>query len=286
MTASAVMDTLRRLGRIRSRDELYQRIVTPDIEHAIERMPKPVGSFGYDAWGYNEDAAKIGLGLIRWLYEKYFRVTAHGLEHIPAQGRVLVIANHSGQLPMDGLLIGYAMATNPNGPRAPRAMVERFFPTVPWLGSMLTGIGAVIGDPLNCTKMLEQDEAVIVFPEGVRGSGKLYKQRYQLQRFGNGFLHMAMNCHAPIVPVGVVGCEETMPSLANIAPLAKLLGIPYVPLGPLLPLPARVYLNFGEPIMFDSAPCSEEEVTERVERVKTAIRELIDRGLNERTSVF
>lgn len=286
MVASTILDSLRQIGRMTSREELYRRIVTPEIEEAIERMPKPVGSFGYDAWGYNEDSAKVGLGLIKHLYEKYFRVTAHGLENIPASGRVLLIANHSGQLPMDGLLIGYAVATNTHGPRAPRAMVERFFPTVPWLGRMLTGIGAVIGDPLNCTKMLEQDEAVIVFPEGVRGSGKLYKQRYQLQRFGNGFVHMAMNCHAPIIPVGVVGCEETMPSLANIAPLAKLLGIPYVPVGPLLPLPARVYLNFGEPIVFDSAPCSEEEITQRVEQVKDAIRGLIDRGLHERTRVF
>lgn len=286
MATSAILNTIRQLGQLASREQLYRQIVTPEIEDAIARMPKPVGSFGYDAWGYNEDTAKIGLGLIKWLYDKYFRVTAHGLEHLPAQGRVLVIANHSGQLPMDGLLIGYAMATNPHGPRAPRAMVERFFPTVPWLGRALTGIGAVIGDPLNCTKMLEQDEAVIVFPEGVRGSGKLYKQRYQLQRFGNGFLHMAMSCHAPIVPVGVVGCEETMPSLANLSPLAKLLGIPYVPLGPLLPLPARVYLNFGEPIRFDSAPCSEAEVTDRVEQVKDAIRALIQRGLAERQSVF
>src|SRR3546814_6220486 len=94
--------------------------------------------------------------------------------------------------------------------------------------------------------MLEQGEAIIVFPEGVRGSGKPYRQRYQLQRFGNGFMHMAMQTGATIVPVGVVGCEETMPSLANLSPLAKLLGLPYVPLAPLLPLPARVYLNFGE----------------------------------------
>jgi 1-acyl-sn-glycerol-3-phosphate acyltransferase len=279
-------DRLKELTRFATREEWYRRIVTPQIEEQIARMPKPVGSFGYDAWGYNENAAKIGLGIVKLLYEKYFRVTAHGVENLPVRGRVLVVANHSGQLPLDGMLIGGAMALNPHGPRAPRAMVERFFPTVPWLGSMLTGIGAVIGDPLNCVKMLEQDEAVIVFPEGVRGSGKLYRQRYQLQRFGNGFMHLAMQTGATIVPVGVVGCEETMPSLANIAPLARLLGLPYVPLSPLLPLPARVYLNFGEAICFDKAACSEEDVTARVELVKDKIRELIDRGLNERTSVF
>ncbi|MGH8446329.1 MAG: lysophospholipid acyltransferase family protein [Solimonas sp.] len=279
-------DRLKDIARLASREEWYRRVVTPEVEEQIARMPKPVGSFGYDAWGYNENAAKLGLGIVKLLYDKYFRVTAHGIENVPTEGRVLVVANHSGQLPMDGILIGGAMAMNPQGPRAPRAMVERFFPTVPWLGSMLTGLGAVIGDPLNCIKMLEQDEAIIVFPEGVRGSGKLYRQRYQLQRFGNGFMHLAMQTGSPIVPVGVVGCEETMPSLLNLSPLARLLGLPYVPLGPLLPLPARVYLNFGEPLRFDGAATSEEEVTARVEIVKERIRELMDRGLNERTSVF
>lgn len=279
-------EKIKALTRFASREAWYRQIVTPEVEDLIARMPKPVGSFGYDPWGYNENAARLGLGVVKLLYEKYFRVTAHGVENIPTQGRVLVVANHSGQLPMDGVLIGGALATNPHGPRAPRAMVERFFPTVPWLGSVLTGIGAVIGDPLNCIKMLEQEEAIIVFPEGVRGSGKTYRRRYQLQRFGNGFMHLAMQTGAPILPVGVVGCEETMPSLANIAPLARLLGLPYVPLGPLLPLPARVYLNFGEPICFDRSASGEEEVTARVELIKGRVRELMDRGLAERTSVF
>ena len=269
-----------------SSEAWYRRVVTPEIEALIERMPKPVGSFGYDAWGYHEDSAKLGLGLIKWFYDHYFHVRVSGLDNIPVQGRVLVIANHSGQLPLDGLLIGCALATNPNGPRAPRAMVERFFPTVPWLGSLLTGIGAVIGDPHNCTKMLEQDEAIIVFPEGVRGSGKLWRQRYQLQRFGSGFMHLAMATGTPIVPVGVVGCEETMPSLANVSPLARLVGMPYVPLTTPIPLPARVSLHFGEPLVFDNQASEESEITARVERVKSAIAELVRRGLVERKRVF
>ena len=279
-------DTLKQLASVSPREALYQRLVTPELQELFARIPKPVGSFGYDPWGYNENSALLGLGVVKWLYERYFRVEAHGLENLPARGRLLVIANHSGQLPMDGVLIGYALATNPNGPRAPRAMIERFFPTVPYLGNLLNSLGAVIGDPLNCSKMLEQEEAIIVFPEGVRGSGKLYKHRYQLQRFGNGFVHLAMAHNTPIVPVGVVGCEETMPSIANIAPLAKLLGIPYAPVAFPVPLPARVYLNFGEPIMFDGPVGDEEEVTARVEQVKERIRDLIDAGLKQRTTVY
>jgi 1-acyl-sn-glycerol-3-phosphate acyltransferase len=255
------------------KEEILKRLITPEIDEVMAKMPKPVGSFGYDPWGYNENTAKIGMSVTKLLYDKYFRVTAHG-------------PNHSGQLPMDGVLTGYAIATNPNGPRAPRAMIERFFPTVPYLGNLLNGFGAVIGDPINCVKMLENDEAIIVFPEGVRGSGKLYKDRYQLQRFGNGFMHLAMMHQTPIIPCGIVGCEETMPAIANIKPLAKLLGIPYAPVAPLLPLPARVYLNFGEPMHFAGDVDHEEEVTERVEQVKAEIRKLIDKGLKERTKIY
>lgn len=269
------------------RGAISRRIVTPEIEALVERIPKRTGSFGYDAWGYDESKVKAGVGVMKLLYEHYFRVTATGLENIPPQDRVLIIGNHSGQLPMDGLLAGYALLTNPHGPRAARAMIERFFPTVPFLGNLLNGLGAVIGDPLNCAKMLEAEETIIVFPEGVRGSGKPYSKRYQLQRFGSGFVHLAMAHRTPIIPVGIVGCEETMPSLGNIAPLAKLLGIPYAPLVPaLLPLPARVSLNFGAPIHFDAEASGETEIKARVEQVKDAIRDLIDRGLSERTRVF
>lgn len=269
------------------REALLRRVVTPDIDQMIERVPKRTGSFGYDAWGFDERRVKLAAGIVKLLYEHYFRVSAQGLEHIPAGGRLLIVGNHSGQLPMDGLLVGYALLSNPQAPRAARAMIERFFPTVPFLGNLLNGLGAVIGDPLNCAKLLEADETIIVFPEGVRGSGKPWRKRYQLQRFGNGFVHLAMAHRTPIVPVGIVGCEETMPSLGNIDPLARLLGIPYVPIVPaLFPLPARVYLNFGRPIHFDSEAVGESEVTMRAETVKDAIRDLIDLGLAQRTRVY
>tara|TARA_Y100000991_G_scaffold202087_1_gene175651 strand:- start:176 stop:673 length:498 start_codon:yes stop_codon:yes gene_type:complete len=165
-------------------------------------------------------------------------------------------------------------------------MIERFFPTVPWIGNLLNEMGAVLGDPVNCAKMLANGEAVIVFPEGVRGSGKLYRNRYQLKRFGNGFMHLAMKYRAPIVPVGVVGCEETIPAIANIKPLARMLGIPYAPVAMPVVLPAKVHLNFGPPMYFDDLDIPEEQVTERVEQVKAEISRLIDKGLSERKTLF
>src|SRR5690606_19440808 len=147
-------------------------------------------------------------------------------------------------------------------------------------------IGAVLGDPVNCAKVLERGEAVIVFPEGVRGSGKLYRDRYKLMRFGNGFMHLAMQYNAAIVPVGIVGCEETIPAFGNIKPLANFLGIPYAPVALPVVLPAKVILNFGEPLYYTGGEVNEEEITRRVEEVKNSISGLIDKGLNERKRLF
>lgn len=264
-------------------DQLAPVVSQAQIDELLARMPKPVGSFGFDPWGYNERTARRTLAAGAWLYHRYFRAQAFGLEQVPREGRVLLVANHSGQLPVDGLLIGVALATNTLAPRACRPMIERFFPNVPFVAPWLTESGAVIGEPLNCARMLDRDEAVLVFPEGARGSGKLWKQRYQLQRFGTGFMHLAMRHGAPIIPVGVVGCEESMPSFANIKPLARMFGLPYFPLCPsYLPLPSRVILNFGAPMHFDADYDSEQQVAERVEHVRERIRALIAQGLHQR----
>lgn len=267
-------------------DLIKSALVSEEVSEIVERVPKKLGSGGYDAWGFSKEMTKIGFRPVKWLHDNYFRVETKGIENVPAEGRVLIIANHAGQLPLDGVMIGASIALRDKAPRFCRAMIERFFPTVPYLGNLMNGVGAVIGDPVNCEKMLDREEAVIVFPEGIRGSGKPYEKRYQLQHFGNGFMHLAINHNTPIVPVGVVGSEETMPSLGNLKPLAKMLGVPYIPIGPLLPLPAKMVFNFGEPMYFDGDASSEEEVTEKVEQVKKAIEGLIAQGLSQRESVF
>lgn len=265
---------------------LGKYLIGAETAALLDAQPKQLGSRGFDPWGFNYEHAKAALGLVRPLYEKYFRVEAYGLENLPRDGRLLVIPNHAGQVPMDGVLVGYAMSTNPHGPRIPRTMIERFFPTIPWLGNLMNSAGAVIGDPINCIKMLRRDEAIIVFPEGVRGSGKPFRKRYQLQRFGNGFMHLAMETGTPIVPVGVVGCEESMPSLGSLDPIAKLLGIPYLPIALPVLMPTKVILHFGKPMHFDNQVQTEQQVTERVREVKAEIRKLIEQGLEKRKSVF
>lgn len=272
---------------MRTRKFLKPRTVSREVETLIDRLPKSnVGSQGYDPWGLNPDTAKISFVAVRWLYRHYFRVQASGLENVAGSGRLLIVGNHSGQLPMDGVLVSFAVANKEHEARLPRSMIERWFPSVPFLGNWMNSVGGVIGDPKNCAKMLERDEALVVFPEGVRGSGKSYRLRYQLQRFGHGFMHLAMEHNTPIVPVGVVGCEETMPSLGNIRPIARALGTPYFPLSPWVPLPARVVLNFGRPMHYANDAASERDVEWRVEEVKDAIRDLIDLGIAQRKSIF
>jgi 1-acyl-sn-glycerol-3-phosphate acyltransferase len=257
-----------------------------DVNTLIKLFPNKVGSFGYDPWGFNKNKIKNTLSFVKMIYEQYFRVEAYGLENIPKEGRCLIIPNHSGQLPLDGMLVAYAMLTNTYGPRAPKAMIEKFLPSVPFVGNWLNSMGAVIGDTTNCERMLDMDEAVIVFPEGARGAGKLFKHRYQLERFGNGFMHLAMKHNAPIIPVGVVGCEETIISLTDLKPLAKVMGIPYAPLVLPFIFPSKVFLHFGKPIYFDNDTHLEHKVSDRVNTVKTEIQSLIDQGLAKRTSIF
>lgn len=265
---------------------LKKLIQSDELEEYIKHFPSNVTESGYDPWGFNLDGVRNTIAIAKFLYEKFFRVEAFGLENIPKDGRCLVIANHSGQLPLDGILVGYAMLTNPHAPRAAKAMMEKFLPSVPFVGNWLNSVGAVIGDPVNCERMLDMDEAIIVFPEGVRGSGKLYKHRYKLQRFGHGFMHLAMKHEAPIIPVGIVGCEESIISFADIKPLAKMLGIPYAPLIIPMVFPTKVYIHFGKPITFENDVHSEHEIQHRVNLVKDEINNLIGQGLSMRKSIF
>lgn len=264
---------------------LRKLFVSPELDTLVDSTPKPVGSLDYDPWGYNYDVVKLGLAGFKPCYEKYFRVQTHGLEHIPATGRCLVICNHSGQLPIDAMIIGYAISTNPAAPRAPRAMMERFLPTVPFVGNLLNNVGAVVGEPANCAKMLESEEVILVFPEGVRGTGKTFDKRYQLQRFGHGFMHLAIEHNTPVIPVGIVGCEESMPAIAHLRKTARRIGLPYIPIGLPFPLPTRVVVNIGEPMHFGPAD-SGEEISRNVEQVKARISELIEKGLSGRKGVF
>lgn len=273
---------------------VLKNISPEEREKILKNVPK-LNSAGYDDWGFNPEVALQALAVSRPLYDKYFRVEAKGLENVP-KGRVLLIANHSGQIPFDGMFIGTAMALYADPPRIVRGMVERWFPSLPWISTLFYRAGQTVGDPANCRRLLEQEQAVMVFPEGVRGSGKTIWKRYQLQRFGTGFVRLALETNTPIVPIAVVGAEETYPSIYDAKPLAKLLGAPYAPvtpffplLGPvgMLPLPCKVRLYFGEPLHFKGdSDAPDPEVQDKVNTVTKSIEGLIARGLKERGAKY
>jgi 1-acyl-sn-glycerol-3-phosphate acyltransferase len=268
----------------------------PEVDARVDRLNLNLNSAGFDRWGLHPDTLRKLAPILNWVYRKYFRVEAIGLEALPV-GRTLFVGNHGGQIPLDAMMAGMALFMEAEPPRIARAMVERWVPTVPFVSSLFTRIGAMIGDPANCRELLEHDQSVMVFPEGVRGSGKLFKDRYQLQRFGTGFMRLAIESKAPIVPVAIIGTEETYPSVHNFKSFANLIGAPYFPITPffpllgplgLIPLPAKVTVRFGAPILFEGDPQeSEEFIREKVAVVKDALQKEIQMGLELRgDSVF
>jgi 1-acyl-sn-glycerol-3-phosphate acyltransferase len=261
----------------------------PALEERLDHLKSNANEFGVDAFGLDTEFAKAAIAPVLWLYKHYFRVEAHGLENIPP-GRVLIISNHSGQLPFDGAMIGAAMLSEMQQPRVVRAMVEKWVPTLPFISSFFARMGQVVGTPENCRRLLSQGEAILVFPEGAKGISKLYRDAYQLQDFGNGFLRLALETDTPIVPVAVIGAEEQAPALADLKGLARLLGMPAMPVtvqGLPLPLPVKYRLYFGEPMYFKGSADEEDaEIEKKVRQVKATIQAMLNEGLRERKHIF
>jgi len=184
------------------------RLVDDEIRDRVSRIDLDVNRFGYDRWGASLDDAARMLAALRWFYRHYFRAEAHGLENLP-EGRMLLVGNHSGQLAYDGMLVCAALALDAEPPRFARAMIERFFASTPFVNVVMTRMGQLTGVPRNAEKLLaEEDAAVLVFPEGERGGGRVWKDRYRIMGFGQGFLRLATRTRSPIVPFGFVGGEE------------------------------------------------------------------------------
>ncbi len=276
---------------------MVRHLVPREIDERADRLAQKLNAYGFDAWGFHADTARVTATLGGWLHRYYFRTKVFDIERVPDDGRVMLIANHSGQLPIDGLLVALSMFLDHDPPRLVRSMVEHWAPTLPLVGNFFTRCGQFTGLPENAVSMLERDEVVLVFPEGARGSGSLYRDRYRLQRFGTGFLRIALQTGTPIVPVAVIGGEEQAPSFSQLRPLARLLGVPYVPLTPtfpalgplgLFPYPVRYRLHFGEPIFFgDGDPDEDDETLQgRIDEVRSRLEALMAEGLKRRRHVF
>lgn len=253
-------------------------------EDLAGREPVPVDEFGFDS-AYTE----AWLPIFRWIYRRYWRVETDGVENVPAEGSALLVANHAGVLPWDGAMIKTALFEEHDRPRHARALVASFFFDAPLLSWFLRRTGQALGHPDDAHRLLERGELVLVFPEGVKGTGKGWSNRYRLTRFGRGgYVETAIRARAPIVPVSVVGSEEIYPMIADLAPLAKVLGLPYFPvtplfplLGPLgtIPLPSRWRIRFHEPVRTDLCAESEADDQRLVMSLSDHVRDVIQEGL-------
>ena len=235
-----------------------------------------------------------------FLFHKYWRIQTHGVENIPSNGRALLVSNHSGTLAYDGSMIRMAVSTDHPSERDVRFLVEDFVYYLPFIGSYMYRLGGVRASRDNAEQLLKTDHLVAVFPEGVKGIGKYFSERYHLQRFGRGgFIKLAIRTKSPIIPVAVIGAEEIHPILYKSSLLAKPLGIPYLPitptlplLGPLgfLPLPSKWSIYFGEPI--DLSEYGEETLKDELkihklsEMVRSTIQGMVTEGLKRRRSIW
>jgi 1-acyl-sn-glycerol-3-phosphate acyltransferase len=253
-----------------------------------------------DEFGYDPVYEQKVLPLFDFLYDKYFRVEVHGVEGVPGEGGCLLVANHSGTLPFDGMMLRQAVRREHPQRRSVRWLAEDVIFHFPFLGSFTHRIGAVRACQENAERLLGQGALVGVFPEGMKGIGKLFKQRYQLQRFGRGgFVKLGLRTRTPVVPVAIVGGEETNPMLSRVEYLTRAIGIPYLPvtptfpwLGPagLLPAPTKWKIFFGDPVPLDGygAEAADDEILvgKLTEQIRSRIQQMLDRAIRERRSVW
>ena len=242
-----------------------------------------------DPWGLEPKRAVADLKVLWPLYHYYFNVQVHGKENVKDRP-YMVVSNHTGQVPIDGLLICTAFATEIESPRILRPLIERFLTSLPFLGRWSSEGGAVLGDRLNCLNLLKRGESVLIFPEGVRGIAKNTKDHYKLQRFTRGFLRMAIASEAEILPIAVVGAEEFFPYVLHLKRLARFLKIPAFPLSfNLIPLPSPIDIYIGEPYSLPkglSPEAPDEELEPHLLLIEQKIQQLTEYGLKNRRTIL
>jgi 1-acyl-sn-glycerol-3-phosphate acyltransferase len=248
------------------------------------------GDYEVDEFGFDADFSdNVIMSALRPLYERWFRVETLGMANVPSTGGALVVANHSGTLPIDGLMTMVALRDHHPAGRHLRALGADLVFRTPMIGSVSRKAGVTLACNPDAERLLSTGELVGVWPEGFKGVGKPFKDRYKLQRFGRGgFVSAAIRTGVPIIPCSIVGAEEIYPMVADLKPLARLLGFPYFPvtptfplLGPLgaVPLPSKWYIEFGEPIRTDRYGPAEADDPMTVFNVTDQVRETIQQTL-------
>ncbi|MCU0681867.1 MAG: acyltransferase family protein [Polyangiaceae bacterium] len=253
-----------------------------------------------DEFGFDPKYEARYQPVVDFLYSTYFRVEAEGVGHVPDEGGAVLVANRAGPLPLDGLMLRTCVRRTHPRERALRWLVEDYVAHLPFAGALLTRLGAVRACQENAERLVRRGELIAVFPEGVKGASKLYRDRYKLQRFGRGgFVRLCLRTGTPLIPCAIVGVEEANPLLYRVDGPAKALGLPFLPITPtfpalgplgLLPAPAKWRIHFGAPVdLGEGGPerANDELFVRRVaDEVRATIQAMLDRALTERGGVF
>lgn len=283
----------------KTRLDLVPMDLAPKVEDEPESLNDPRTS-DVDEWGRSQQMRDLAHRLYRPIYERWFRAEWEGLENIPADGGALLVANHAGAVPSDAPVIMHGIETELDRPVY--GLADHLFKGMPVVGTLWARNGGVVAHPDNAYRLLrERNQLVLVFPEGTKGTGKTYSERYRLRRFGRGgFIEIAMRAGVPIVPIAVIGAEESMPILFKVPGAAKALNVPYFPitanmlafgpLGAVVYFPAKFKLRVLEPIKFDVPPdqtrYSRSRIMDESENVRQRIQEELYDMLQQRRSVW
>ena len=256
------------------------------VRDLVERLELPFNSLGIDPYGISKKHLAVFFGVLGFMYRRYFRVKAAGVANVPGRGRAMLVGNHSGGYALDGAMVITSMLLEMDPPRLAQGMTEKFINMLPVGSTWSSRCGQLTGLPEHAERLLMDDRLLMVFPEGARGTAKLYKDRHSLVDFGTGFMRLALKTKSPIVPLGFIGGGEAVPTIMNSSTLGKLMGVPYVPItayGIAAPLPAKLVVHFGKPLVFSGTGDEEDSVIiGYVDEVKARIAELMDAARADR----
>ena len=260
--------------------------IDSEVRARTDRVELPWNDFGLDPYGISKESLAAYFTALRFFYRTYFSVESHGTQHVPKRGRVMLVGNHSGGFALDGIMTVGSMFFDMDPPRIAQGMVEKFMNKMPFASQLNSRLGHLTGLPEHAERLLADGRMLMVFPEGVRGTAKLYRERHSLVQFGSGFMRLATKMKTPIVPFAFLGGGEAVPTISNAVTLGKLMGVPYVPITPWLfavPIPVKLEVYYSEPMVFEGTGSEDDEVVyANVERVKDRISQLIDMGRKRR----
>ncbi len=257
-----------------------------EVRARVARLELPFNAVGVDPYGISREHLVAWFTAFGWFYRTYFDVKSHGVGNVPARGRAMVVGNHCGGIATDGAMVIASLFFEPDPPRLAQGMAEKFLNRFPLASLWTARVGQFTGLPEQAERLLRDERLLMVFPEGARGTAKLYKERNSLVEFGTGFVRLAMRAGAPIVPCGFTGGGDAIPTIANLYKLGQMFGVPYVPVTPwLLPLPRPVKLeiHYGPPLRFSGTGDEDDATIQRyVDEVKVSIASLMERGRQTR----